>query len=257
VGNLFSQSAAAVNYYLGPRNGPLTIGASLAGAFVYTQPGLEVPDLHLHFLPFMPGEKGWDLADFSGFRLGMYQCRPVSRGRVRITSPDPRDSPSFVFNHLTEEEDVRTIVAGMKLAKRVGDAMPEEFDVREIAPGAEVETDDDLLDYIRANADTAFHFCGSARMGSDDMAVVDPQLRVHGIDNLRVIDASVMPTIASGNIHPAVLMIGEKGADLVKGRTTPSEELASPGASRDGGMPSRVGDVLTDVRALVDLDLKA
>jgi choline dehydrogenase len=256
VGNVFSQAKEALNYYLGPRNGPLTIGAALCGAFVYTRPDSDTPDLHLHFLPFMPGEKGWDLADFSGFRLGMYQSRPASRGRVRITSPDPRVSPSFVFNHLSEEEDVRTLMAGMKLAKRVGEAMPKEVDAREIEPGADADSDEGLLEYIRANADTAFHFCGTARMGTDDMAVVDPQLRVHGVDRLRVIDASVMPTIASGNINPAVLMIGEKGADLVKGRITPPPGPTSSGAEdgeRDGLLPSRVRDVMSDVGAVVDL----
>ena len=105
---------------------------------------------------------------------------------------------------------------GMKLAKRVADAMPGEFDVREIAPGVDGDTDEGLLDFIRANEDTGFHYCGTARMGNDDMAVVDPQLRVRGVDKLRVIDASVMPTIASGNINAAVLMVGEKGADLIK-----------------------------------------
>jgi choline dehydrogenase len=248
VNGLLGQAREALNYYLGPRNGPLTIGASLAGAFVYTQPGAKTPDLHLHFLPFMPGEKGWDLADFSGFRMGMYQSRPASRGRVRITSADPRESPSILFNHLTEDEDVRVIMAGMKLAKQIGEAMPKELDVREIA-GPEADTDDGLLDYIRANGDTAFHFCGSARMGTDDMAVVDPQLRVRGVDRLRVIDASVMPTIASGNINPAVLMIGEKGADLVRGRQTASS--GADGGMPSGGVSSRVRDVLSDVRTLL------
>jgi len=203
----------------------------------------------------MPGEKAWDLADFSGFRLGMYQCRAASRGRVRITSPDPRDSPSIVFNHLTEEEDVRVIMAGMKLAKKLGEAMPKEFDVKEIEPGGDADTDDGLLDYIRSNADTAFHFCGSARMGTDDMAVVDPQLRVRGVDKLRVIDASVMPTIASGNINPAVLMIGEKGADLVKGRTPPADASMSrvtENGTHDGLVPSRLRDMTSDIATVVD-----
>jgi choline dehydrogenase len=223
---------------------------------VYTQPGARTPDLHLHFLPFMPGEKGWDLADFSGFRLGMYQSRPKSRGYVRITSPDPRESPSILFNHLTEDEDVHVIMAGMKLAKQIGEAMPKEFDVQEIEPGADADSDGGLLDYIRSNADTAFHFCGSARMGTDDMAVVDPQLRVRGVDRLRVIDASVMPTVSSGNINPAVLMIGEKGADLVKGRTAPPQGWTATGAESaagDGLVPSRLRDVLSDVRTLPDL----
>ena len=217
VGNAFSQMLAGMNYYLGPRNGPLTIGASLAGAYLFTRPGLEAPDLQLHFLPFMPGEKGWDLATFSGFRLGMYQNRPLSRGRIRITSPNPKVSPSILFNHLAEPEDVRTAIAGMRLAKRIAEAEPlKRYVVREIEPGAVGETDEELLDYIRSTGDTGFHFSGTARMGTDDMAVVDPELRVHGVNRLRVIDASVMPTIASGNINAAVLMIGEKGADLVK-----------------------------------------
>lgn len=216
VGSIFSQMKAGINYYLGPRNGPLTIGASLAGAYVKTREDVEAPDLHLHFLPFMPGEKGWDLADFSGFRLGMYQSRPTSRGRVRITSDDPKANTSILFNHLTEDEDVRTLMDGMKIAKRVAEAMPDKYNVKEIAPGSDADTDEGLLDYIRTTANTGFHYCGTARMGTDDMAVVDPQLRVRGVDNLRVIDASVMPTTTSGNINAAVLMIGEKGADLVK-----------------------------------------
>lgn len=217
VGSLFSQILAGINYYLGPRNGPLTIGASLAGAYVYTRPDAEAPDLHLHFLPFMPGEKGWDLAKFSGFRLGMYQNRPESRGRVRIKSPDPHESPSILFNHLAEEEDVRVLMAGMKLAKKIAETEPLKGQIiEEIEPGPRGDNDEDLLAYIRETADTGFHFCGTARMGKDDMAVVDPALRVRGVNRLRVIDASVMPTIVSGNINAAVLMIGEKGADLVK-----------------------------------------
>jgi choline dehydrogenase len=232
VGNPFRQVLAGLNHYLGPRNGPLTIGASLAGAYLRTRPDVEAPDLHLHYLPFMPDDKGWDLADFSGFRLGMYQNRPESRGRVRITSSDAHDSPSFVFNHLTEDGDMQTLMAGMRLAKRVADAMPRRFEVHEIEPGAEGESDEGLVDYIRTHADTGFHYCGTARMGTDDRAVVDPELRVLGVDGLRVIDASVMPTIVSGNINAAVLMIGEKGADLVKeGRRSGVSDRNRAGAS--------------------------
>ena len=217
VGGWFTQMLAGIEYYVGKRTGPLTIGASLAGAFVRTRPGLDRPDLHLHFLPFMPGEKGWDLAPFSGFRLGMYQTLPRSRGRIRITSPDPHASPSILFNHLSEPDDVQTALGGLRFARRIAESEPlRRHVVREIAPGPAGDTDEGLLDFIRASADTAFHFCGTARIGTDDMAVVDPALRVRGVDRLRVIDASVMPTIVSGNINPAVLMIGEKGADLVK-----------------------------------------
>lgn len=216
VGNVFSQILAGLNFFLGPRNGPLTIGAALAGAFLRTRPGLEAPDLHLHFLPFMPGEKGWDLAKESGFRLGMYACLPKSRGHVRIGSPDPRGKLSIRFNHLAVDEDLEILVGGMKMAKRIAEAMPKELEIRDVGPGKEGDTDEGLIAYIRATADTAFHFSGTARMGTDEMAVVDPQLRVRGVSRLRVIDASVMPTPTSGNIQPAVLMIGEKGAELVK-----------------------------------------
>lgn len=216
AGSPVAQLFAGINYYLGGRNGVLTIGASLAGAYIHTKPGLEAPDLHLHFLPFLPGPKGWDLAKGSGFRLGMYQNRPLSRGYARITSRNPHAGPAFRFNHLSEEEDVAVLMAGMKVAKRISDAMPREYGIVEVGPADEGDTDEKLLEYIRANADTAFHFSGSARMGTDEMAVVDPKLKVHGVKGLRVIDASVMPTITSGNINAAVLMIGEKGADLVK-----------------------------------------
>jgi choline dehydrogenase len=253
-GNAFFKAAEAMNYYLGPRNGPLTVGPALCGAFAHTRPDVDTPDVHLHFLPFISRQKGWDLADFSGFRLGMYQSRPASRGRVRVTSPDPRVSPSFVFNHLTAEDDVRTLLAGMKLAQRVAQALPREVDAREVEPGADGDSDEGLLDYVRGDAESSFHFCGTARMGTDDMAVVDPQLRVRGIDGLRVIDASVMPTIPSVNIHPAVLMIGEKGADIVKGRTTAPGGPTSSGAeagARGGVLPSRARDLMSDVRVVV------
>lgn len=102
------------------------------------------------------------------------------------------------------------------MIQKVGDVMPTKFNIKEIEPGSDIVTDEGLLDYIRKNAFIAHHFAGTARMGNDDMSVVDPQLRVHGLKKLRAIDASVMPTLTSGNINAAVLMIGEKGADLVK-----------------------------------------
>lgn len=107
-------------------------------------------------------------------------------------------------------------MAGMKIAQRIAAGMSQAFHVEEIAPGSDADTEDGLLDYIRTTADTGFHYCGTARMGTDDMAVVDPELRVRGVEGLRVIDASIMPTTTSGNINAAVLMIGEKGAELVK-----------------------------------------
>lgn len=216
VGSWFSQGIAGLRYYLLPRNGPLNIGASLAGAFFRTDPRLREPDIQLHFLPFMPGPKGWDLADFSGFRLGMYQGRPHSRGHARITSPSVDSQPDFVFNHLSHEEDVAVALAGMRAAMKVAAAMPANLDIEQIAPGPS-PSDDELLRYIRETSDTAFHFAGTARMGTDDMAVVDPTtMRVRGMEGLRVVDASVLPGELTANIHPAVIGTAERAADLIK-----------------------------------------
>lgn len=211
------QGFRGARYLLGDRKGPLTIGASMAGSYVKTSEHSEDVDLQLHFLPFMPGDQGWDLADFSGFRLGMYQGRPQSRGHARITSADPFAKPSYTFNHLSVEEDRQVLMAGMRLAGKIAAGMPAEFNVKEIDPGPGADKEDDvLLDYIKKNGDTAFHYAGTARMGSDPLSVVDTQLRVHGVEGLRVVDASVMPGELTANINAAVLMIGERGADFIK-----------------------------------------
>ena len=168
----------------------------------------------------MPGDKGWDLADSSGFRLGMYQGRPKSRGHVHITSADPLAPAEYTFNHLSAEEDRQVLMRGMRIAKEIAQAMPAEFQIEEIAPGPAGDSDQGLLDYMRDSAGTGFHYAGTARIGTDDMAVVDPQLRVRGVEGLRVVDASVMPVEMTGNIQPAVLMIGERGADLIQQANT-------------------------------------
>ena len=175
--------------------------------------------MHLHFLPYAPGEKGYDLSRKSGFRFGMYPSRPKSRGHVRIISADMREQPEILFDHLSHEEDVRTVLDGLRVAGRIAQAPAlQKIGVKEVAPGRRDQDDAELLAYVRETAATSFHYSGTARMGEDDMAVVDPELRVRGIGGLRVIDASVMPTIASGNTNPPVVMIGEKGADLLRGR---------------------------------------
>lgn len=206
-----------IRYFLGGRTGPIAIGASLGGGYIRLMPEEKAPDLHFHLIPFRPGEKGWDLAPGSGFRFGMYQNRPESRGHVRIRSADPKDVASVVFNHLDTEHDRRTVLAAMRFTEKVAKARAlAAFDVKEVVPGPGVASDDEIMAFVRQTADTGFHFSGTAKMGTDSLAVVDPKLKVHGIEGLRVIDASVMPTIVSGNTNAAALMIGEKGAALVK-----------------------------------------
>jgi choline dehydrogenase len=216
VGSMTKQGIHGLRYLAGDRTGPLTIGASLAGSYLKTDPELAEPNLQLHFLPFMPGDKGWDLADRSGFRLAMYEGRPQSRGHVRITSADPLASADITFNHLSSEQDQQVLMKGMRIAKEIANAMPAELEVQEIEPGPLAETDEGLLAYMRESANTGFHYAGTARIGTDDMAVVDPQLRVRGVEGLRVVDASVMPVEMTGNIHPTVLMIAERGAELIQ-----------------------------------------
>lgn len=188
VGNKIAQGLNGIKYLAGSRSGPLTIGASLAGSYLKTDPELEEPNLQLHFLPFMPGDQGWDLADKSGFRLAMYEGRPQSRGFVRITSADPTAPADITFNHLSSEKDQQVLIKGMRIAQDIAAAMPAELNIKEIEPGPLGASDEDLLDYMRTSANTGFHYAGTARIGTDELAVVDPQLRVRGVERLRVVD---------------------------------------------------------------------
>lgn len=219
-----SMLKAGANYFL-KRQGPLTVGAALAGGFASTQPGLDAPDIQIGFSPFLPDPGGLaKLADGSGFLLSTYQLRPESRGSVRINSPDPRAPASITLNTLATENDRKTLIAGLKLLRQIAQAEPlRRLGVTEVTPhlaGAEdgdTQLDDTrLMDHIVRSAGSAFHYSGTARIGNDELAVVDSSLRVHGISGLRVIDASVMPTVTSGNTNAAAIMIGEKGAQLIK-----------------------------------------
>lgn len=219
MSNRLSMLAAGMNYYL-RRKGPMTVGAALAGGFASTRTGLDAPDIQIGFAPFLADVEGTGgLAKGSGFLLATYQLRPQSRGHVRITSPDPRAESSVVLNTLSTEHDRRVLLAGLRLLRRIAEAEPlRRLGATELSPDLEGGDDSDarLMAHIVRSGGSSFHYSGTARMGVDDLAVVDPCLRVHGVDRLRVIDASVMPTVTSGNTNAASIMIGEKGADLVK-----------------------------------------
>jgi choline dehydrogenase len=207
--------------YLFRRRGPLTVGAALAGGFAKTRSDIPAPDIQISFSPFLNDQRAAGLSKRSGFLLGAYQVRPESRGYVRITSADPRAEPSIRLNALSTDNERKTLVAGLKLLRRIAEAEPlARLGTAEVTPELAGRADDDdrLLHHIEHTGRTAFHYSGTARMGTDALAVVDPALRVHGVEGLRVIDASVMPTVTSGNTNAAAIMIGEKGADLVKRR---------------------------------------
>jgi choline dehydrogenase len=209
---------AALRYALF-RDGALTVGAGIIGAFLKSEPSLEVPDLQVHFFPFSGDSLSATPHPFSGVSAIVNQHLPASRGHVRIKSSDPRTPPSIVCNYLTEEIDQQTLVRGLKFLRTLFDTEPmKSFVVDEISPGPSVATDADWLAFARANGDAAYHLCGTSRMGlpTSRMSVVDERLRVHGIDRLRVADASIMPQITSANTNVTAMMIGEKCAAMVK-----------------------------------------
>ena len=219
MGSKLAMAAAGLNYYLRGK-GPMTVGAALAGGFAASRPGLDAPDMQIAFAPFMPDVDGsGQLAKGSGFLLAAYQLRPESRGHVRITSPDPQVPAAVALNTLSSETDRQVLMAGLRLLRRIAQAEPlARLGVTEISPALieGEDSDERLLAHIAGAGNTSYHYSGTARMGGDAMAVVDPNLSVRGIERLRVIDASVMPTVTSGNTNAACIMIGEKGADLVK-----------------------------------------
>jgi choline dehydrogenase len=203
--------------YLTARRGPLTIGAAVAGAYASTRPGLDAPDVQMFFCPYAPKAGVAELADYSGFHVSFYQNRPESRGHVRIKSANPKELPSIFANYLATEHDRKTMCDAMNLVSRIAQADPlSRFVVEETEPSGGARDDNARMAFIRETAFSAWHHSGTCKIGEDDEAVVDARLRVHGIDGLRVIDGSVMPTVISGNTNATCLMIGEKGADMIK-----------------------------------------
>jgi choline dehydrogenase len=202
--------------YLMSRKGLLTIGAGYAGAFFRTRPELATPDVQIHFLIFSADAAGAVLHAFPGFMTSVCQLRPESRGFVRIKSNDPRMPPAIQPRYLSARADCDTVVAGMKAMRRImSEPAMRRYIAEERAPGAQCVSDADLLAFARDTGTTVYHPTSTCRMGGDPLAVVDERLQVHGFERLRVIDASIMPTVVSGNTNAAAVMIGEKGADMV------------------------------------------
>ncbi len=198
------------------RRGILTIGAGVVGVFARSRAGLDEPDIQFHFLPLSAERPGQALHAFSGVTSSVCQLRPESRGTVSITSSDPTAKPSIIANYLATETDREVLLAGMRLVREV--AKHKEFAQyvkREFLPGPDIDSDADLSAYAKAKGTTIFHPCGTCKMGSDAKAVVDERLKVHGIAGLRVVDASIMPTMTSGNTNAPTIMIAEKASDMV------------------------------------------
>ena len=202
--------------YAAFRTGPLTIAAGTSGAFFKTNPRLATPDIQIHFLPFSTDKMGEKLHPFSGFTASVCQLRPESRGSLRIKSANPAVPPEIRINYLASEVDRATNVEGLKILRKILRAPAlTPYVIEEIDPGDKITSDEALLAYCRARGTTIYHPTSTCRMGSDPLAVVDQRLRVRGVDGLRVIDASVMPDLVSGNTNAPVIMIAEKASDLI------------------------------------------
>ena len=187
-------------------------------AFVRSREGLEAPDLLLGWVPMLtePGPKGPKISRESGVTCYAHPMRPESKGHIHITSSDPRSPPAINFNFLSSPIDGELTARAVRIARAIMTAPSlARLRITEIAPGSSQTTDDEILDWVRRAAETTYHPVGTCKMGSDAMAVVDAQLRVHGVAGLRVADASIMPTLTSGNTNAPAIMIGEKAADMV------------------------------------------
>jgi len=217
-------------YFLFHR-GILTFTAGIVYGFIRTRPELEEPDVQYHFAHASYATAAVRILDRQpGMTLTVYQCRPESQGTIHAKSADPLANPAIRPNFLADPLDRQTVVAGMKIGRRIiENAAMDRYRAQEMNPGPGVQSDEEWLEFARNNGQTTYHVCGTCKMGSDRLAVVDDQLRVHGIDGLRVIDASIFPTMVSGNTNAAVIMVGEKGADMVKG----TARQARPATTRE------------------------
>ena len=219
---LHKKFAVALEYFF-TRKGPLSMSINQGGGFIKSHEGLDMPDLQLYFSPLSystspEGKRPLMKPDsYPAVRLGFNLCKPTSKGRVEIYSPNALLPPKYYGNYLATEEDRQGMVRGIRLMRKISGAPAlRSLIIDEESPGLDLESDEELLDFARGNASTVFHQCGTCRMGRDPlMSVVDEKLRVRGIRSLRVADASIFPTITSGNTNAASIMVGEKAADLV------------------------------------------
>jgi len=212
---LDKQAVAGIQWFAS-KTGPLSTNHVEVGAFFRSRAGIEHPDVQIHFKPVLL--EGWQLSKTHGYNFGAGTLRATSVGSLRLNSADPNDAPLIDPNYLATQEDIIDMRNALKLTREV--AMQDAFAPfrgREITPGSQHQSDKEIDAYIRANAGSGYHLCGTCRMGTDDLSVCAPDLKVHGLEGLRVIDASIFPDEPSANTNAPSFMVGERGADLVLG----------------------------------------
>ena len=211
--------------YLATHRGYLAQAASMAGAFVRSGPDVEYADLQISFRPmtFTVSPSGEMAVDsYDAISASVYRVRPSSRGEILLRSADPLQPPAFIPNYLSDPEDTHAMISGIRQLRKILATEPMASRiVSELVPGPDVKTDEQLVDFMEREGQCAFHPAGTCKMGKDDMAVVDERLRVRGVERLRVVDASIMPIVISGNTNAPTIMIGEKGADMIRADRLP------------------------------------
>jgi choline dehydrogenase-like flavoprotein len=205
----------AVMQYRRERRGLITTNFAECG-FLKTRPDLDVPDIQLHFVIAMLDDHGRKRHKEAGFSCHVCLLRPKSRGSVALKSADPLAAPLIDPNFLGEDEDLENMVAGFKTTRRLMETPALRALQKKDMFTSGVKTDDDIRAILRARVDTVYHPVGTCKMGTDAMAVVDPALKVRGVEALRIVDASIMPTLIGGNTNAPTIMIGEKAADMIR-----------------------------------------
>jgi len=228
--NLFGKALVGAQWLL-TKTG---VGASNqfeSAAFLRSKPGVDYPDIQYHFLPIAVRYDGKAAAEGHGFQAHVGPMRSPSRGAVTLASGDPKDAPKILFNYMSKEQDWADFRHCIRLTREIfGQKAFDPYRGKEIQPGSSVQSDDELNDFIREHVESAYHPCGTARMGraDDPNAVVDPQCRVIGVEGLRVADSSVFPRITNGNLNGPSILVGEKASDHILGRTPLAPENSEP-----------------------------
>jgi len=228
--NLFGKMRVGIEWLLN-KSGPGASNAFETCAFLRSKPGVSYPDIQYHFLPIAVRYDGQAAAEGHGFQAHVGPMRSASRGSIRLNSSNPEDKPKIVFNYMSQPQDWEDFRHCIRLTRSIfGQPAFDPFRGKEIQPGIDVQSDEELDTFISEHVESAYHPCGTCKIGrpEDPMAVVDPECRVIGVDSLRVVDSSIFPRIPNGNLNGPSIMVGEKGADHILGRPPLPKDNRAP-----------------------------